>query len=203
VSVRIQLLGTLRVDSPDGVLHEADLRGRRAVLLFARLAAELGQGVPSDVLAEAVWGWSPPPSWPAALRNTIAVVRSALDTVGLPGLLQYARGAYVLDLPVGSTVDLLEVQAAASAAELAMSSDDWSEVRWICARALEAASGTFLPGPATPWVEDMRSELVQVVARTRRVAGEAALAAGDLVEAEAIGRRLVADAPLRRTATGS
>ncbi len=195
--MRIQLLGTVRVDSPDGVLHEADLRGRRAVVLFARLAAEPGQAVPSELLAEAVWGWSPPASWPAALRNAIAVVRSALDTVGLGGVVEYARGAYVLDLPTGSTVDLIHVQAAASAAELALSSDDWTEVRWICARALEAAAGTFLPGPATPWVEDTRTEVLQAVSRIRRVAGEAALHAGDLAEAEAIGRRLVADAPLR------
>jgi DNA-binding SARP family transcriptional activator len=195
--VRVALLGDLRVDSPDGVLHEEDLRGRRAVVLFARLAAEPGHPVPGESLAEAVWGWSPPPTWPAALRNTIAIVRSALESIGLEGVLQYARGAYTLLLSPGSTVDLVEATSAASGAELAASSETWGEARLIANRALVALEGTFLPGPATPWVEEVRAGLVDVVARLRRVAGECALRAGDLREAETLGRLLVEEAPLR------
>ena len=69
--LEIALLGGLRVRSAEATVTGEPF-GRRAELVFARLALSVGRVVPREALASVVWGELLPESWPAALRNVIA-----------------------------------------------------------------------------------------------------------------------------------
>src|SRR5206468_12878409 len=52
--------------------------------LFRSLLVERQRPVARDELADVVWGASPPPTWPDALRGVISRVRTVFAAGGIP-----------------------------------------------------------------------------------------------------------------------
>ena len=86
------LLGPLLVRDR-GIERQVPPGGQRAVL--AALLLDAGRVVADDVLAEVVWGASPPESARAALRNLVSRLRAALGDAGR-GLIVRRTPGYVI-----------------------------------------------------------------------------------------------------------
>src|SRR5215203_5689196 len=101
MSLEITLTGQLGADA-------TDLPGRQAPMVFAYLVTERDRPVPSEELAEAVWGGALPPTWRPALRGVVSKVRDFLDLLGLPAAdtLTSSSGCYRLTLPSDTAVDV-------------------------------------------------------------------------------------------------
>jgi DNA-binding SARP family transcriptional activator/RecA/RadA recombinase len=194
VTLDITLAGGCSVTTPRGVLPAAALGGPSAAVVLARLAITAGTPVSRDALADALWDGRPPRSWQPALRNVIARLRA-----GLPAEMALATlgDGYRLDVPVGTTIDVDTLEPAAIRAEAAAAAGDPSTALEIATAALDATSGTALPGIRGEWVDGLRTEIARRRERLARVAGEASLALGDHARAERFARALVDDLPLR------
>ena len=101
MSLRITLTGQLAAEADGNKADATHLPGRQASMVFAYLVAERDRPVPSEELAEAVWGTALPPTWRPALRGVISKVRDFLDLLGIPAAaaLTSSSGCYRLVLP--------------------------------------------------------------------------------------------------------
>jgi DNA-binding SARP family transcriptional activator len=108
MSLEITLTGQLAAEADGNRADATDLPGRQASVVFAYLVAERDRPVPTEELAEAVWGGALPPTWRPALRGVVSKVRGFLDLLGLPAAatLTSAAGCYRLVLPGDTTVDV-------------------------------------------------------------------------------------------------
>ena len=102
----VNLFGPTRVRCGKQTVALAGVKPRRLVQM---LAADLGNPVAKDVLAEALWDGRPPSSYVASVESYACVVRRALAGQGGPTPLVTASGAYLLD-PELVQVDLVEVR---------------------------------------------------------------------------------------------
>lgn len=201
--VQVALAGGLQVRDADGgsVLGSELLGGRQGSVVFACLALEAGKAVSRQALADAIWGERPPASWWPALRSLVAGIRRGLSAAGLDGAIVRVAGyGYRLALPAGSTVDLAGVSGGLERAAGALSSGEHRVAFAVAAKALRTASLPILPGVEGEWVEGLRAQIGELRQRLELTAGEAALALGDVGEAERMARRLVAVSELREDA---
>ena len=108
MSLRITLTGQLAAEADGNRADATDLPGRQASMVFAYLVAERDRPVPTEELAEAVWGTALPPTWRPALRGVISKVRDFLDLLGIPAAaaLTSSSGCYRLVLPTDTSVDV-------------------------------------------------------------------------------------------------
>jgi pimeloyl-ACP methyl ester carboxylesterase/DNA-binding SARP family transcriptional activator len=93
--MQVQILGSLVVRNERGSV--VDIPGDRQRLLVALLAHRLGQTVPADVLAEAIWGDANVRDLRAALHSLVARVRRALEEGGEHDALRTDPSGYRLD----------------------------------------------------------------------------------------------------------
>jgi DNA-binding SARP family transcriptional activator/pimeloyl-ACP methyl ester carboxylesterase len=93
--VQVQILGSLVVRNARGSVIE--IAGDRQRLLVALLAHRLGQTVPADVLAEAIWGADYVRDPKAALHSLVARVRRTLEHGGEGDALRTDPSGYRLD----------------------------------------------------------------------------------------------------------
>ncbi len=200
-SIAVGLLGGLRVSGPGRSL-DGRMLGRRGEVVLARLALEAGSAVSRDVLADAVWGASLPASWRGSLRNVMSGLRRALAQAGFDGhvALESFEGRSRLELPVGSTVDVLDLRASVDAAVSLMEAAAHGAARQRAQQALVGAAREVLPGGGEEWVEGLRGEVDALRAQLDLIAGEAALALDEPGRAEAHARALLASSPLREDA---
>ena len=84
MSLEITLTGQLAAEADGNRADATHLPGRQASVVFAYLVAERDRPVPTEELAEAVWGGVLPPTWRPALRGVVSKVRGFLDLLGLP-----------------------------------------------------------------------------------------------------------------------
>ncbi len=199
--VAVALLGGLRLSSPVASL-DGRVLGRRGELVLARLALDAGSAVSRDVLADAIWGVSLPATWRASLRNVMSGLGRALATAGFDAAvaLNSFDGRSRLELPEGSTVDLLDLRASAEAAASLLETGRPEAALETAQSALVGAGREVLPGGGEEWVEGLRGEVVSLRAELELCAGEAALALGDPTRAERFARVLLASSPLREDA---
>jgi SARP family transcriptional regulator, regulator of embCAB operon len=134
---------------------------RQGRLAFVYLCLRRGQPVPKDSLAEALWVERPPARWEVAINAIVSKLRVSLGRVGLDParVLPSAFGGYALQLPEPAWVDVEAAHDAVHGAEAALRS---GEVETAYGPALVAGAITrrpFLPGEATPWVEEFRRRL--------------------------------------------
>ncbi len=84
--MEIRVLGSLEIIGADGPVS---IGGAKQRWLLAALAIRAGEGLPSDVLIDAVWGASPPASATKLLQVYVSQLRKALEP---PVRIAHARG---------------------------------------------------------------------------------------------------------------
>jgi ABC-type transport system substrate-binding protein/DNA-binding SARP family transcriptional activator len=197
--LRVFLAGRVKVEADGVVLEDGRLATRQGRLVFAYLVAERGRPVPTDELAEALWGSAPPPTWDKALTVIASKLRGALTDAGVEGgaALTSAFGCYRLDLPEGSWVDVIVAADAADAAEHALAVGQLEAARAAAAPAVDLLRQPFVPGEDGVWVEAKRRELADVQGRALNVLAAASLRLGDASEAVRWAEQAVALEPFR------
>jgi DNA-binding SARP family transcriptional activator len=202
MSLEITLTGQLAAEADGQRVDATDLPGRQAPVVFACLVAERDRPVPTEELAEAVWGPALPPTWRPALRGVVSKVRGFLDLLGLPAAdtLISSAGCYRLVLPAGTTVDVELAEGQAEQAQRALDAGRPAEALAAAERARATAGRPLLPGHDGPWVQDRRAALHQVLVRSLELLVEARLAAGQAAAAVGPAGDLVALEPFRDSA---
>jgi branched-chain amino acid transport system substrate-binding protein len=190
--IAVSLAGRVSIESGGTVLGDDRFPGRQGRLVFAYLATQPGRPIPREDLANALWSETPPPTWEKALTVIVSKLRALLEECGIDGAraLTSAFGCYRLDLPPGSSVDVVEARrivedATASTAD--------------AARAVAIAGSPFLPGDEGEWVERQRRELADVRIRALERLADASLADGDLSGSAALAGQIVELEPYRES----
>jgi len=202
MSLEITLTGQLAAQADSARADATDLPGRQASLVFAYLVAERDRPVPSEELADALWGGRLPPTWRPALRGVVSKVRDFLDQLGLPatGTLTSVAGCYRLTLPADTAVDVELAAGEADLARSALEAGDLARALAAAGRARAIAGRPLLPGHEGPWVEDRRAALRQVLIDGLEMQADVHLAAGSGQAAVGPARDLVALEPFRDSA---
>jgi DNA-binding SARP family transcriptional activator len=178
-------VGRIAVEAAGVVIDERHFPGRQGRLLFAYLVAEHGRPVPRDVLADILWGDTPPATWDKALSVLVSKLRGVLVESGVDGAsaLTAAFGCYQLDLPDGTWVDMLAAESATQEAEGFLQTDEPESATAAAGVAESITRNPFLPGDDGPWVEEKRRELAEVRARALSALAEASLRTDSAAEA--------------------
>ena len=157
--------------------------------------------MPRHELAEALWGDDPPATWEKALSVLVSKLRGALAQTGIDAAaaLTAPHGCYRLDLPRGSTIDVLEAEHAARAAETFLASDELEQASATATLSQSLLGGSFLPGDNGSWVEGKRRELAEVRARALSTLAEASLRSGKVQESARWAEQLVEAEPFRES----
>jgi hypothetical protein len=187
MSLEITLTGQLVAEADGNRADATHLPGRQASVVFAYLVAERGRPVPSEELAEAVWGGALPPTWRPALRGVVSKVRDFLDRLGLPAAdtLTSSSGCYRLVLPTDTAVDVELAEGEAGQAQRALDAGRLDEALGAAERARAIAGRPLLPGHDGAWVQDRRAALHRVLVRTLELLVEVHLAAGHIYQGAA------------------
>ncbi|HEU5085112.1 MAG TPA: BTAD domain-containing putative transcriptional regulator, partial [Acidimicrobiales bacterium] len=185
--VGVSVLGPLRVDSADGALSPRD----RVVL--AALAVRAGTPVPSDVLADALWGDAPPTSWNKVVQGCVVRLRRLLG----PSSIVTETSGYVLALPP-EEVDARHFERLVARGSELLALGDPERAWSYLGEALALWRGRPLP-ELDRWdpgrIESDRLEELRRDAEEAHV--DAALRAGRHREVLAAARALVDEAPTR------
>jgi DNA-binding SARP family transcriptional activator len=202
MSLEITLTGQLAAEADGNRADATRLPGRQASVVFAYLVAERDRPVPTEELAEAVWGGALPPTWRPALRGVVSKVRGFLDLLGLPAAdtLTSSAGCYRLVLPSDTAVDVELAEGEAERAQRALSAGRLAEALAAAERARAIAGRPLLPGHDGAWVQDRRAALHQVLVRSLEQLVEVHLAAGQAAQAVGPAGDLVALEPFRDSA---
>src|SRR5581483_4614292 len=169
--------------------------GRQGRLLFVYLVAAGSRSVPTDELADAIWGESPPATWEKALTVIASKLRGLVAEDGIT--LTNAFGCYRLDLPEGTWVDLFEAASGVQDAEEAFAAGELDQARAAAQSAESLARRPFLSGEDGSWVEQKRRELADIRERALSVLADACLQSGDAREAATWAEELIALSPFR------
>ncbi|MFJ1569904.1 BTAD domain-containing putative transcriptional regulator [Streptomyces erythrochromogenes] len=165
--LRIAVLGPLRAWRGQREL-EAGSAQQRAVL--AALALRRGRVASSAELVQDVWGAHPPASAPAALRNYVSRLRTALETgSGAPEVLVSRAGGYALRLNARA-LDVAEAEWLGAEAEAARARGDLASATRLLGRAEGLWDGAPLAGVPGEYAErhrDRLSEYRLVLTETR------------------------------------
>jgi DNA-binding SARP family transcriptional activator len=202
MTLEITLTGQLSAQADGHRADATDLPGRQASVVFAYLVAARDRPVPTEELAEAVWGGTLPTTWRPALRGVVSKVRDFLDLLGLPAAeaLTSSSGCYRLRLPSDTAVDVELAGAAAEEAQRALGEGRLAEALEAAEQARTTAGRPLLPGHDGAWIEDRRAALRQVLVRSVELLVDAHLAAGHADQAVGPATDLVALEPFRDSA---
>jgi YVTN family beta-propeller protein len=173
------------VEANGARVDEQRFPGRQGRILFAYLAAQNGRPVPRDELAEVLWGDALPATWEKALRVLMTKLRAVLEEGGIDGAtaLTSAFGCYQLTLPASAWIDVDAAKEALERAEAALAAGDLGEARSQATVAAALARRSFLPGEDSPWVEEKRRDLREVLVRSLECLRDACFGAGEFTEA--------------------
>src|SRR5215216_262837 len=188
MSLEITLTGQLAAQADGNRADATHLPGRQASVVFAYLVAERDRPVPTEELAEAVWGGALPPTWRPALRGVVSKVRDFLGLLGLPpaDTLTSSAGCYRLVLPTDTAVDVELAEGEAEQARRALAAGRLEEALAAAERARTIAGRPLLPGHDGAWVQDRRAALHQVLVRSLELLAEIHLAAGQAADLVAL-----------------
>src|SRR5215207_8526770 len=202
MSLEITLTGQLAAEADGNRADATDLPGRQAPMVFAYLVTERDRPVPSEELAEAVWGGALPPTWRPALRGVVSKVRAFLDLLGLPAAatLTSSSGCYRLTLPSDTAVDVELAAGEVDTARRALGAGQPQRAVAAAGRARTIAGRPLLPGHNSAWVEDRRAALHQLLLSCLALLADAHLAAGQAAMAVGPAADLVAREPFRDSA---
>jgi peptide/nickel transport system substrate-binding protein len=193
--LKVFLTGRVAAEANGRVLNEARFPGRQGRLLFVYLVAARSRPVPTDELADAIWGESPPATWEKALTVIASKLRGLVAEDGIT--LTNAFGCYRLDLPEGSWVDLFAAAGGTQDAEEALAAGKLDQARAAAESAESLARRPFLPGEDGRWVEQKRRDLADIRERALSVLADACLRSGAGREAAKWAEQLIDLSPFR------
>ena len=191
--LKVFLTGRVAAEANGRVLDEARFPGRQGRLLFVYLVAARSRPVPTDELADAIWGESPPATWEKALTVIASKLRGLVAEDGIT--LTNAFGCYRLDLPEGTWVDLFAAASGAQDAEEALAAGELDQARAAAESAESLARRPFLSGEDGAWVEQERRDLADIRERALSVLADACLRSGAAREAAKWAEELIALSP--------
>jgi YVTN family beta-propeller protein len=193
--LKVFLTGRVAAEANGHVLSEGRFPGRQGRLLFVYLVAARSRPVPTDELADAIWGESPPATWEKALTVIASKLRGLVAEDGIT--LTNAFGCYRLDLPEGTWVDLFAAASGAQDAEEALAAGELDQARAAAESAESLARRPFLSGEDGTWVEQQRRDLADIRERALSVLADACLRSGAAREAAKWAEELIALSPFR------
>ena len=193
--LKVFLTGRVAAEANGHVLDEARFPGRQGRLLFVYLVAARSRPVPTDELADAIWGESPPATWEKALTVIASKLRGLVAEDGIT--LTNAFGCYRLDLPEGTWVDLFAAAGDAQDAEEALAAGELDQARAAAESAESLGRRPFLSGEDGTWVEQKRRDLADIRERALSVLSDACLRSGDARKAAKWAEELIALSPFR------
>jgi DNA-binding SARP family transcriptional activator/tetratricopeptide (TPR) repeat protein len=196
-AVRVELLGDVRIVTPDLVADGPGLAARRVRVALAFLALERGRDVDRHELAEVVWPFDLPSTWASALRTVLSQVREALSQAGLPAETLRADGGRVrLTLPPGSTTDVDACLSLVEVAERALAEGDAEAAEAAATEVRELLGGRFLVGEEGAFVDGWRQRLAGAARRAASALCSALVTRGRPLAAVAVAEEAVAAEPL-------
>jgi SARP family transcriptional regulator, regulator of embCAB operon len=168
--------------------------------MLARLALARGP-VPHEQLADLFWGEDRPGSWQSTLSPLASRIRSALDSIGVPGrtMLLSRQGAYELVIPnrwLDAEVAIRSLDRAEAATARGEHAVAWPDA----AVASAILRRPFLEGEDHPWIADWRHTLNDAFLRSLSCLAEAWIAVERWPLAEAIADEAIRIDPLREVA---
>ncbi|PUE38212.1 hypothetical protein B9Z50_17245 [Limnohabitans sp. Bal53] len=192
---RIHLCGALTVRIM-GERLENDLPGKQGRLLFAFLVSQQGRSVTRSDMVKLLWNGAPPNDPDTALAALLAKLRKSLSKDSLSGK-QDVR----LILPPATWVDLDVVWSCLHRAESAVHQHDWAGAWGPSQSVSHISARTFMPGFEGPWVEEIRSKLMDAQLRANECLATSGLHLGglELQTAERAARRAMAASPYRES----
>ena len=179
--LRIYLAGHVALERGDVLVPERRLPGRQGRLVFALLAAERGEALSNDGVADIVWNGAPPRAWDTALRAIMSKLRGVMAEAGLDDAvaIESAFGCYQLRLPADTWIDLEAAGEAVHHAETELRAGNLAAANGEALIAAAIARRPFLAGDDGEWVEQRRSMLHDVRVRALSCRAEVALAVGE------------------------
>lgn len=198
---RLYVLGRVWLETPDLLVSEADLPGRRCRVLLVALTTARTHPVPRAVLAEQLWGDRLPPAWEASMDALVSRLRRVLARAFPDGSAGVATsgGCHQLRLPRDTVVDLETALRSLDAAEGAVRRGD------VCSAWADAAVATgilrrpLLSGEEGPWVAATRQHLSDLLVRAYSCLHEVWRARGNHLLAAEMARRTIELAPFRES----
>jgi WD40 repeat protein/DNA-binding SARP family transcriptional activator len=133
--VGVNVLGPLSLDG-DAVVHIA----RRERVVLAALAMQPNHAVSADRLADAIWGDSPPPTWPKVVQGCVMRIRKLLG----PDSVTTTGSGYVLTLADGE-IDAVRFERLVTRGEALVALGEPERARFTLTRALELWRGAAFP----------------------------------------------------------
>jgi DNA-binding SARP family transcriptional activator len=177
--LRVYVAGGIALRGANGsTIGEHDFAGRQARRLFVRLVA-IHEPVPHVELADDLWGPTWPPAWDVSLRALVSKLRSTLARVGAPGALSSRDGAYTLDLPADTWLDLDAASSAIHRSETALSGRDLAGTCGWALTARAISSRPILAGEEGEWLEGLRRRMADVRLRALETLAEVWIEEGD------------------------
>lgn len=182
--VRLRVLGGLEVEG----VSERDLGSRKGRTLLKVLTLGRGAPVSVDRIADVLWG----DEQPARPTDQVGVLVSRLRGVLGAQRIERTEAGYVLH---ADWLDVDELARLAAAAAEALADGRIGPARAAAGAALALVRGPLLPEEDGDWVEAERAAVRAEVTRVRRIAVDAAVAAGDHSGAAALGEQVLAEDP--------
>ena len=182
--MRVRLLGGFEVEG----VAERDLGSRKGRTLLKILALARGAPVSADRIADVLWR-DDQPSRPA---DQVGVLVSRLRRVLGAERITRCDAGYAL---VADWLDVGELRALAAVAATASAEGRVGAARAAADAAIALARGPLLADEDGDWVEAERTAVGGVLAEVRRLAVEAAVAAGDHGGAAALAEQALAGDP--------
>ncbi len=197
--MRIAVLGPLEVRGDDGVL--VPVPGAKERLLLAVLAAGVPAVVPTDRIAEELWGGNPPVSARKSLQSHLVRLRSALE----PDRPRGSTGRYVVRrgpgyaLAVGrADLDALVLADLTARGRASLAAADPAAAVGLLGAALDLWRGTpYADWSDAPFAEAERRRLTELRDGALTACTEARLALGEAAALVPDLERLVTEQPLR------
>lgn len=182
--VRLRVLGGLEVEG----VAARDLGSRKGRTLLKVLTLGRGAPVSADRIADVLWG----DEQPARPADQVGVLVSRLRGVLGAQRIERTEAGYVLH---ADWLDADELSRLGAAAAEALADGRVGPARAAAGAALALVRGPLLPEEDGDWVEGQRAAVQAEVTRVRRIAVDAAVAAGDHGGAAALGEQVLAEDP--------
>ncbi len=193
--LRIYSLGRFAIYIGDKPIHEAEVSMSKKWRLFKYLLTHRKTAIPGEFIGEIFWPRASRPKALHSLRNTIYLLRLALDSADLAGesnsLFVIRHGMVSLNRHADFWFDAAEFESLCAQAHASIASEKAAAVE-LFQQALELYKGDYLSEALyDDWVKGARSSYRQIYRRAVMAYSQLLMDGGDYAEARRICERLL------------